>query len=172
MKRVSFFPVIALAISCGSNASGPSSASNAQIAGVWQGTLTTTSVTGGECLGPFLQQAVGRSGPTTMTFTQNGSSVSATLTTSSGSLNYAKSVAQNVVTMSGSTCSGCDMTPTQCPDSNALRDVRIQTFAMNGTVAGNSLTATGSAMYNVFVAGTSSQVGTLMASNSFSLTRQ
>jgi len=59
-----------------------------------------------------------------------------------------------------------------CPNSNALRDVRIQTFAMNGTVAGNSLTGTGSTTYNVFVAGTSTQVGTLSWSDSLSLTRQ
>lgn len=60
----------------------------------------------------------------------------------------------------------------QCPDSNNVRDIRVRVFTMNGTVAGNSLSGMVVANYNVFIAGTSAQVGTLSASESFTLTRQ
>jgi len=172
VKRALLGLVTLFAISCGSNSSGPSSTSSAQIAGDWRGTVTRTSVTGGECLGPLFQATVGASSSITVTFTQSGSAASAKVTNAPAFLNYTGSVTQNAVTMSGSTCIGCDLMSYPCPNSNALRDVRIQTFAMNGTVAGNSLTGTGSTTYNVFVAGTSTQVGTLSWSDSLSLTRQ
>jgi hypothetical protein len=110
-----------------------------------------------------------------MTFTQRDSSVTATLKTASGSeLNYIGSVNQSAVTTTGSraSCSGCDLMSLQCPNSTEMRDVRIQLFALNGTVAGNSFSGTTSATFNVFVAGTSTEVGTVTVSDSLSLTRQ
>jgi hypothetical protein len=171
VKRVLLGLVVLFAISCGSNSSGPSSTSSAQIAGVWRGTMTTTSVSGGECLAPLFQAAIGGNGSATVTFTQSGSSVSATPTNASNNLNFTGSVNQAAVTMTGSACSGCDASA-QCPNSNSIRDIRIQTFAMSGTVAGSNLSGTISATYNVLVAGTSTQVSTLMVSDSLSLTRQ
>jgi hypothetical protein len=169
VKRILLGLVLLSATSCSSGSSGPSSTSNAQIAGVWHGTSTRTSVTGGECLGAIYP--VGGSVSVTMTVTQSGSSVSATLTPPPVFFNFTGSVTQSVVTMSGSTCLGCDLLSVQCPNSNGMRDVHIQTFAMNGAAAGNSLTGTLLATFNVFVAGTSTQVGTLSLADSLSLTR-
>lgn len=173
VKRLLLGLVILSAMSCGSDSSGPSSTPSAEIAGVWRGTLTTNSVNDSAgCHTAFFQAATGGSGSVTMTFTQAGDAVSATQTNASSSLNYTGSVAQNAVTMSGTSCSGCDLMAAQCPDSNNVRDIRVRVFTMNGTVAGNSLSGMVVANYNVFIAGTSAQVGTLSASESFTLTRQ
>ena len=44
--------------------------------------------------------------------------------------------------------------------------------SVDGTLVGNTISGTETETYNVFVGGTSSAVGTLTVSNSFSVTRQ
>jgi len=182
MRQVLFVVVILSTISCGSDSSGPSSSppSTAQIAGVWRGTVTATAVTvplsgsGGECFSPsFLSQIVlNGTGPATMTFAQNGFSASATLTYAAGNLNYTGSFVEGGLTMGGSTCSGCSLPSAQCPNGNGMRELRFQTSSLSGMLAGSSLSGRMSQTYNVFVAGTSTQTGTVDVSSSFSLARQ
>lgn len=174
MFRRLILGALALAsVACGSD-SPTAPTPPAQLAGVWRGTLTETSVTGGECLGPLFLAGVGASAPVSVAFTQSGGNVSAiaTLTNTGGNYTYTGSVGQSALTMNGSTCSICNVVGAACPGSTARRDLKIQTFALNGTVTGNTLTGTDSETYNVVPAGGTTPVGALTFNYSFTLTRQ
>jgi hypothetical protein len=169
--------MLVLALSCvsacaGDSPSGPSIGQTAQVAGLWRGTATTSSVSGGECFASLLQSAVGGSGAISMTLTQNGSTVSATLPGSDSTTNYTYSgtVASSTLTLSG-TCTGCDAIGVQCP-SGALRDLKLQSSNITATVNGSTLAGSEVETYNVLVSGTTTSVGTLSITDTFSLTRQ
>ncbi len=176
MKRLTMF---VLAVSCvsacaGDSPSGPSLSQAAQVAGLWRGTATTTSISGGECFASVFQGFVGGSGPISMTLTQNGANVTATVPGADNSSNYtyAGTVGASSLTLSSTACSACDAIGAQCPTGGALRDVKIQSSNITATVNGNTLSGTEVETYNVLVAGTTSSLGTLTITDTFSLTRQ
>jgi hypothetical protein len=136
--------------------------------------VTTTSVTGGECFAAIFQQAIGSVDQVTASISQAGSSVSTTVTVAStgGNFSYSGSVGQSALTATLNSCSACNVISARCPGTGVLRDIRLQTGAINGTVVGNSITGTESETFNVFVAGTTIPVGALVISNALNLTRQ
>lgn len=175
LMRITLLACCLLAGSCtGSSTPSTPTVTTAQIGGVWRGTATTSSVVGGECLASTFASTVGGTSQISTAFTQTGSSVSATLTvTSSGSnLTYSGTVGQSAISMTWSTCSACNLVSARCPTGTAQRDFKIQTGAFNGTVTGNTITGTESESYNVYVAGTSTTVGTMTISNAVTMTRQ
>ena len=174
MKRLPFvLLILALSAACGSD-SAPTAPSIAQIAGVWRGSVTTASVSGGECLGPTFASQIGGTSQVSAAISQSGASISSTITsiTSGSNLVYTGSVGASAVQLTFSTCSACNTIGARCPNSTALRDIKIQSSSINGTVVGNGITGTESELYNVFISGTSTSLGTLTINNSFSLTRQ
>src|SRR5262245_60365192 len=78
MRHVSLGVVLLALSGCGGSGSQPSGP--AQVAGVYRGTLTPTSVTGGECVGAILQSQVGRPQAFTASVQQDGSALTATIT--------------------------------------------------------------------------------------------
>jgi hypothetical protein len=169
--------MLVLALSCvsacaGDSPAGPSINQTAQVAGLWRGTATTASVSGGECFASVLQGAVGGSGAIAMTLTQNGSAVSATLPSSDSTTSYTYSgkVESNTLTLTG-TCSGCDGIGVACP-TGAMRDLKLQSSNITATVNGNTLSGSEVEIYNVLVSQTTTSVGTLSVTDTFSLTRQ
>ena len=65
---------------CGGSGNPAAPSGPAQVAGVWTGSLTATSITGGECVGALLQSVVGTSENFTASVQQSGSSLTATVT--------------------------------------------------------------------------------------------
>ena len=166
--------VVCLA-SCGSDSSPAApTPTTAQVAGVWRGTSRIASISGGECFATALQTSVGAGSPITVAATQSGSSVSATLTTDAdgGNYTYSGTVGQSAVSLTGSACSACNTIGARCPTSTALRDLKIQTASVTGTVSGATLTGSETETYNLFNAGTATAVGTYTVTSSFTLTRQ
>jgi hypothetical protein len=168
-----------LAVSCISACASdspttPSIGGTAQVAGLWRGTATTASISGGECFASLFQSLIGSSGSVSMTLTQNGAKVTATVPGADGSSNYtyAGTAASTTLTLSSTACATCDAIGAQCPSGGALRDVKLQSSNVTATVNSNTMSGTETETYNVLVAGTTTSVGTLTINDTFSLTRQ
>jgi hypothetical protein len=166
--------LVGAATACSSDSPSMPSPPPAQIAGVWRGNATVTTVTGGECFAGIFQPLIGIAASTAVSVTQNGGSINATATSpsSGASCSYSGSVGQTAVVLNATGCTASDVIGAHCPGSGLLRDIRLQTGAINGTVTGNSIGGTEAETYNVFVGGTTVPVGTLVFSSSFSVTRQ
>ena len=98
-----------VALSCGGGSSSPTAPSAptiAQVAGVYTGTSTLTSVSGGECVGTLFQSAVGAVSAFTAGVTQMGSTLSATVTsqTTGISCSYSGTAGSSAVTLNLTTC--------------------------------------------------------------------
>jgi hypothetical protein len=106
--------------------------------------------------------------------TQAGASVNATLTSDAtgGNYTYAGSVGQSAVSLTGSGCSACNTIAARCPSSTATRDIKLQTLSVSGTASGNTITGTESESYNIFVANTTTPVGTVTITSTFMVNRQ
>ena len=117
---------------------------------------------------------MGGRGPITVAITQAASAVNATLTVdgTGGNYVYAGSVGESAVSLTGSSCSACNAIGAHCPTGTAVRDIKLQTLSVTGTVSGSVLTGSQTETYNVFAQGTSTGVGTLTLVNAFTLTRQ
>ena len=175
MKRVLILVAIVAVSACGSDSSSVAPTPTiAQIAGVWRGTARTASTSGGECFAATFASTVGGSGPITVAVSQSGASVGATVTSDAngGNYTYSGSVGQSAISLTGSSCSACNFIGAHCPSSTATRDIKLQTLSVSGTVSGSVMTGTQSETYNVFVAGTTTAVGTLVLSSTFTVTRQ
>lgn len=176
MKRIAVIILSLLLFpACGGGDSSPTSPSSSQVAqvgGVWNVTTTYTSVTGGECLAPALQTAIGTTDRGTMQITQSGSSLTATFTSNSsgGSSSYQGTAGASSIALNALSCTACNLIGATC-SNGARRDFRLQTGGVNATVRGNTATGTGAETYNVFVAGTNTTVGTLIINSSFSATK-
>ena len=176
-----FVIVISLAIclaGCGSDSS-PSTPTNpaptpVQLAGIWTMTETRTSITGGECLDGALQATVGTTAVDTMVFTQNGTSLTAVSTAQSNgvSCNWTGTAGTDRFVLNLSSCqSNVNLFGLRC-SNGAVRDLRIASGAMNLIINANgTYTGTKAETYNVVVAGSSSQVGTMIFNENASMTR-
>jgi len=160
--------------SCGSDSpAAPSPPPIAQIAGVWRGTVRTTSVTGGECVGSILQSAVGGTDSFSAAVTQSGPSITAAITALSngGVTNYTGTVGSSAVQLSWTTCTSCNVFAIRC-SATATRDMRLVNSAITGTVSGNTITGNEVDTYNVLVSSTGAGVGAMTINSAFSATRQ
>ena len=150
---VLLFTLSVLSAGCGSSSpSTPSAPAVAEVAGVWRGTARLNSITGGDCVGPVLQGAVGTSLPFTASITQGGASLSATVTDPStgGSCTYNGTMGSSALTLNVNGCTSSNIFGIRCANG-ASRDVILVSGAINGTVTGNSITGTEAETYNVLV---------------------
>ena len=160
--------------SCGDDS--PTAPSTVQVGGVWRGTERITAVSGGECFGTFQSMiAAGfpvREFPTSMSITQNGANLDVTATSEEGgNATYSGSAGQSTVVLTWVSCAACNLVGATCPNG-AQRDVIKQSGSVNASVAGRSMSGTEGEIYNVFVAGTQTSVGTLSLTSSFTFIRQ
>ena len=170
-SRVLLLFSLFVSTSCsGSNSS--TAPSIAQLGGVWRGTLTTTSITGGECLASILPPAIGFS-QISAAVTQTDSNVSVTTTdlSSGDSEKYSGTVGQSSAVLTWSSCTACSAVGLLC-SNGAHRDLVKQSGTINATLNGSTLTGVDNEIYNVLVTGTQTSVGVLTTSGTFTVTRQ
>src|SRR5262245_14633256 len=165
MNGKSILPIAALLVwgaGCGSDSpSTPSPPPPAQVSGTWRGTATATSVSGGECFAAAFAAIVGQTAQITASISQAGSSLNATVSSpSTGSgCNYSGTAGQSAVMVTTTLCSASDITGVPCPGSGLVRDIKLQTSVINGTVNGNTITGTETDAFNIFAGGTTTSVG-------------
>jgi hypothetical protein len=171
-----------LAVACGSDS--PSTASSTttttttpqrvQLAGVWTLTETRTSVTGGECLDGTMQGLVGGSITETMTFTQSAQSITAVSTVQANgvSCNWSGTADTDRFALNLSSCqSNANQFGLRCANG-ATRDLRIASSGITAVVGANgNYTGTKADTYNVVLAGTTTQVGTLVIAANVTMTK-
>ena len=170
MKRT----IIALAlVTAGCGSSSPTAPTIAQVAGVWRGTTRVSSVSGGECFATAFQAAVGSVTTASAAVTQSGSTLNVTITdpSSGASCTFTGTAGETAIQLTVTGCTASDSIGARCPNG-AVRDIRLQTASINATVNGNTMTGTEGETYNVNVGGTSSPVGTLTVTSTFSVTKQ
>jgi hypothetical protein len=145
-----------------------------QVAGVWRVSETYAAVTGGECLADAFAGLVGVTGTGTLQITQNGASLTARATddATGASCDYVGTAGTSTIALNTSSCTASDFYGAACPTGGGMRDVRLLTGGFNATVTGTSATGTGAQTYNVFVAGTSTPVGTIVVSSRLTATRR
>lgn len=177
LKRLSLALALVSLIACGGNSSTAPSASapppTAQLQGVWTGTVSLGSVTGGECFGPAFLALIGTTSPISLAFTQSGSGVTAVWSPQAGGGNfsYSGTVGQSAVSMNDTSCSACNQIGLACP-SGARRDLKLQSGNFNGSTDGRTMTATDAKIYNIYISGTQTAVGTLNFASTVTLTKQ
>jgi len=144
----------------------------AQVAGVWTGTLTVTSITGGECVGVVLQSAVGRSTKLTASVQQSGSSLTATVTDdgTGTSCSYSGSVGTTTISLNLQSCPVDAVLGLRC-GNGALRDIQVVAGALTGTVSGSRITGTETSTWNTFVTRTAIGTGPMVFNGQFVLNR-
>src|SRR5207249_8373600 len=101
-----------LSAGCGSSSpSTPSTPAVAQVAGVWRGTARLNSITGGDCVGPILQAAVGSNTAFTASIMQGGPSLTATVTDPStgGSCTYTGTMGSSALTLNVNGCTSSNI---------------------------------------------------------------
>lgn len=165
-----------LVSACGGGSKGPSSPSTpsiAQVGGLWRGTVTLTSVTGGECVGTALQAFVGTSFDYTLSITQAGSSLTATSTDLSDgtTCSWSGTAGANSLVLNATRCDAAVVIGIQC-GNGALRDVQLTASVISVNVSGSSITGTYSDTANVFISGTGTGVGILNTSARINAARQ
>jgi len=176
MKRFGLvLALLVVASSCGDSAPSTPTPTFAQVAGVWRGPARMNTVTGGECFASVFATLVGSTSTVTAAITQAGAqltSVTITDQTSGNVCQYSGSVGQSAIQLTWQSCTASNIIGARCPGSGVARDIRLQTSSVSATVSGTTITGTEADLYNVFVANTSSPVGTLNTNSSFTLTRQ
>lgn len=164
--------VVALALlvaSCGSET--PTAPSIAQVAGVYTGSLRTTAVTGGECLGAALQGSIGTSSPITASFTQNGAAISATIASQATGLNCSLSGTADSSTIA-LTLTSCQAGNFSVACGTGGRLALVVGGSATGTASGSTITGTYAQTYNVQVnVAFGAPVGVMTVNSAFTLTR-
>lgn len=169
---IAVLPAI-LAMGCGDDSPSSPTPTTVQVAGVWTFNDTVTSVTGGECFASVFQAAVGTRGTGTAQIQQSGASLTATITddATGGSCSYTGTAGTNTIALNVVSCTASDLLGASCPGTGALRNVRLQTGSLNGTVTGSSVSGTEAQTYNVTTAA-GTGVGTLTMNGTFTATRR
>jgi hypothetical protein len=142
------------------------------VAGTWLGEQTVGSLTGGECLGPVLQDLVGLPSQFRGTLTQSGRTVTATLNIqhTGGVCTFTGSIDGNVLVLTATGCTESKVAGVSCPNGE-LRDVLPASETLQATISSNTISGSAVENLNVLVSGTSTSVGTLLGMSSFILTR-
>lgn len=166
---------LALAVGCDKNSSPTSPSTTAQMAGSWTYNARLTSASGGECVGVDFQAVVGASDSGTLTISQNGTSLTATLTSdvaSGGACTYSGTIDSNAFRLTLTRCEGGMMFRDFPCANGARRDIEFATNPIEGTVTSTSLSATTTETYNIFNAGTNTRLGTLTLTAAMTATKR
>lgn len=147
---------IAVAVSCaacGSSPASPSAPTIAQVGGVWTGSVTQTSVSGGECIGTTLAASNGSADHYTVTIAQAGTALTGTATsqTSGQTCNYAGTAGTNTITFNVTSCPTVGFRLT-C-SNGVQRDMYLNSRNLTASLNGSALVGTVGESWNVYVAG-------------------
>ncbi len=157
----------AAAASCGGSA--PVAPSTAQVAGAWIASSTLSTVSGGECAGVTLQNAIGRR-DVFLSALAGQSTIAATITSEGNgtSCAYAGTNAGGAVSLAMISCGQNKVFTIAC-SSGERRDLRLVGGSL--TAKADSRLGTGSGLdvttWDVVQAGSSQRVGTLTLSAGF-----
>jgi hypothetical protein len=158
---------VVLASSCASPP--PSAPSVNQVAGAWQANSTLVAASGGECVGATLQGVLGRRDTFLAAIAGEGS-LDATITSQGNgtSCEYGGTVVNGVIGLNMITCHTSRVLDVRC-SSGDLRDVQLVSGNIAAQANGQLGTGAGTdqSTWNVFVSGTSTSVGTLNVTASF-----
>lgn len=172
MRRAAWIMLVGgfLVSACGSDS--PTAPSVTQIAGVWTGGETSTSIQGGECIGQALSANIGQRSPMTLAIQQSGSNLTATRTyTVNGSAcTLTGTISGSSVVLNVQSCQIGGFTGATCANGS-VRDVTLVSGAFTTTVSGNTMTGTYNETWNVFQAGTTTGVGIMTAGSSVTATK-
>jgi hypothetical protein len=105
---------------------------------------------------------------------QTGASLTARATddATGGSCDYVGTAGANTFALNVSSCTASDILGATCPNGTR-RDLKLQTSGYNATLSGNGrATGNGAQTYNIFVAGTSTGVGTVSITTQLTATRR
>ena len=173
--RSSSFAVALLVLSglwaCGGGSSPAAPAASAQVGGLWTGTTTTRSVSGGECLGPLLAGSSDRP-RVTVEIQQTGSSLTAKVTNIlyGTSCTYAGSAGTTTISLNMQSCLGGKVNNIKCLNGDS-RDMEVATGAITGIVDDLGIGGTEEQTWNTFVSGTTSATGPMVISSALRLRR-
>jgi hypothetical protein len=169
LKRSCVVLLLMSMAACNGGNSTPTAPSIAQVSGVWTGTVTQTSASGGECVGTLFAGSNGVSSPFTVSITQSGSSLNATASsqTTGQSCTYTGTAGSNTIALNVTTCTPVAF-QIRCAN-NAVRDIYLVTRSVTGTLNGNMISGTTGETWNVFASGTTTNgLGVLVVNNGFS----
>jgi len=144
-----------------------------QVAGIWTMGETRTSVSGGECLEGTMQGTIGSSVTDTLTFTQNGTALTAVTTAANGvSCNWTGTADIGRFVLNLSFCqTNANTFGLRC-SNGASRDLRISSAVINAQLNANgSYSGTKADTYSVVPAGSFTQVGTMTFNENVSITK-
>ena len=89
---------------------------------------------------------------------------------SGATCNWQGTAGASSIALSWTSCEAVNISGIRCPNGT-VRDIRLVSDSISGTVSGNSANGTGADSYNVFVSGTGGGVGVLVDNYSFTATR-
>ena len=139
--------------------------------GVWTGVNQSMSIAGGECVGAALALMADGETAFTLEVAQSGSALTAVSTAPVSGLPTHYSGTAGAGTISLTAASSLDWVR-GFPCLNGLqRDVESVSDTITMTVSDNTGTVTAAQTYNVFVAGTTTGVGTMTITSSFPVGR-
>jgi hypothetical protein len=168
------FPLLLAAAACENDGSPTNPSTITQMAGTWGYNARLNTVSGGECVGADFQVIVGATDTGTLTITQSGGSLTATQTSDAGggSCTYSGTASSGSFTLNLTRCDGGQVFRDFPCSNGARRDIEFATNPIEGTVSGNSMTATSVETYNIYSAGTTNRVATLTLSASMTATKR
>jgi hypothetical protein len=143
----------------------------AQAAGVWTGVNVDMSVAGGECVGVALTAMVDPNAAFTLDVAQSGSALTAVSTAAISGLPTNYSGTAGVGTVSLTAAYAVEWVRGFSCLNGLRRDVQSVSDTINMTVSDDSGIVTAAQTYNVFVAGTTTGVGTMTITSSFPVGR-
>jgi len=158
-------------LACGGGSSPAAPAAFAQVDGLWTGTATNTTVTGGECVGTLLRGATA-SPRVTFTIQQTGSSLTAKVTNTlyAPVCTYSGSAGTTTISLNLQSCQEGKLTNIKCANGD-LRDMELVGDAFTGTVDASGIGGTEEQRWNTFVSGTTTATGPLVINSAFGLKR-
>ena len=144
------------------------------IAGVWSGPMTLVATSGGECAGAVVPTFLPSNDVGTVTITDGDDALTATMTMESTGLacKYSGSRTAGALTMNATSCDRTGLL-VSCIGGQT-RELRLVGSNVSATWDGQHITGHTTSTYNVFTppSGQQNGVGSLVASHSFSVTRQ
>ncbi len=143
----------------------------AQAGGVWTGVDESMSIVGGECVGEALALWVNRDSAYSLVVKQSGSDLTAVSTSWLWGLPMHYSGTASPGSISLSVNSSERWVREYSCLKGGQRDVELVSDTISMTVSGDTGTATAAQTYHVFIAGTTTSVGTMVVTSSFPVGR-
>jgi hypothetical protein len=144
------------------------------ISGVFSGPMTLVSATGGECVGAVIPTFLPASDLGTVAISEDGSSLTASMTTESTGLacRFSGNKTDSVLTMNATSCDRTGLV-VACANGQT-RQLKLVGASLIATWDGQHITGRTTSTYNVFTAPGTDEVGvgSLVASHDVSVTRR